>query len=109
MNQFIKNKKGDILRLCKKYKVSRLYAFGSITSGKFDLASSDIDLIVELKALDPLERGEILLSLWDELEELFDRKVDLLSNPEIANPYLKKSVESSKVLIYDGSSEEVFV
>lgn len=109
MNQFIKNKKGGILRLCKKYKVSKLYAFGSITSDKFDLTSSDIDLIVELEELDPLERGEILLNLWDELEALFDRKVDLLSNPEIANPYLKKSIENSKVLIYDGSSEEVFV
>ena len=109
MDTFLTSKKEGIRRLCITYKVAKLYAFGSITSSSFDLISSDVDLWVELQELSPLERGESLLNLWDELEALFDRKVDLLSNPDITNPYLKKSIEDSKVLIYDGSSQEIFV
>lgn len=109
MDTFLINKKEEIQRLCIKYKVAKLYAFGSITTSRFDPLSSDVDLWVEMKESDPLKRGEALLNLWDELEALFDRKVDLLSNPDITNPYLKKSIEDSKVLIYDGSSQEIFV
>lgn len=51
----------------------------------------------------------MLLSFWDSLEILFDRKVDLLTEDSINNPYLKKSIESTKKLIYDGQGEKVFV
>ncbi len=94
--------------LCKEFGVSSLYAFGSSTTNKFT-EQSDIDLLVEIDVLDPVERGEKLMSLWDKLELFFKRKVDLLTNASIKNPYLRKSIDQTKVLIYDGKRDKVFV
>jgi predicted nucleotidyltransferase len=99
----------DFKTLCKTHKVKYLYAFGSSTSEKFDLINSDIDLIVEIDEKDPLERGEKLLSLWDKFETFFKRKVDLLTETSIKNPYLRKSIDSTKILIYDGKGSKVFI
>jgi predicted nucleotidyltransferase len=54
-------------------------------------------------------RGDALLSLWDDLEILFRRKVDLLTDDSIDNPYLKRNIDRTKKLIYDGEGEKVFV
>jgi predicted nucleotidyltransferase len=92
----------DFTALCKNHKVRYLYAFGSYTTDKFNSKTSDIDLLVDLDVSDPIERGEKLLSLWDTFEAFFQRKVDLLTDSSIRNPYLRKSIDSTKVLIYDG-------
>ena len=94
--------------LCKEFGVSSLYAFGSSTNNKFT-EQSDIDLLVEIDISDAVERGEKLMSLWDRLELFFKRKVDLLTNNSIKNPYLRKSIDQSKVLLYDGKRDQVFV
>lgn len=101
----ISKKKKDFILLCKSHNVKYLYAFGSSTDDRFDPKRSDIDLLVEIDSSDPLDRGEKLLSLWDLFENFFNRKVDLLTESSIRNPYLKKTIESTKVLIYDGSRE----
>ena len=95
--------------LCESHHVHTLYAFGSSTSEKFDPQRSDIDLLVEIDSTDPIEKGELLMDLWDRFEQFFKRKVDLLTESSIQNPYLKNSVQSSKVLLYDGNSKKVFV
>lgn len=95
--------------LCKQHRVSKIYAFGSSITDKFDPDKSDIDLVVDLDIKDPIEYGETLISLWDNLELLFSRKVDLLTEDSIHNPYLRKSVDATKKLVYDGQGEKVFV
>lgn len=94
--------------ICKKHQVDKLWIFGSSVTPKFS-SESDIDLLVELYEHNPLKKGELLLSLWDELEEFFERKVDLVTPDSIKNPFLIESINSSKLLIYDGSAEKVFV
>lgn len=101
--------RSDFIDLCKKHKVKNLFVFGSATSNQFDQSKSDIDLIVDLDLTDPIEYGETFLAFWDALEQYFDRKVDLLTEESITNPYLKKSVDASKKLIYDGHSKEILV
>lgn len=105
----ILNRLIDFTTLCKDHKVKYLYAFGSSVTDKFNPITSDIDLLVEIDAPDPLERGEKLISLWDTFEEFFHRKVDLLTESSIRNPYLKKSIDSTKILIYDGEGSKIFV
>ncbi len=109
ISSIIKEHNTSLIALCKKYGVERLYVFGSVAKGKFNPDTSDIDFIVELEELSPLEKGERLLSLWSELESLFQRKVDLLTDKPIVNPYFRKSVEKSKSLIYERRSEKIFV
>jgi uncharacterized protein len=101
----ILKKQKDFTLLCKSHKVKYLYAFGSSVTESFDVNKSDIDLLVEIDSEDPIDRGEKLLSLWDLFEVFFMRKVDLLTDSSIRNPFLRKSIDSTKVLIYDGSGQ----
>jgi predicted nucleotidyltransferase len=105
----ISKKQNDFALLCRTHNVKYLYAFGSSVSEKFDPKKSDIDLLVEIDSKDPIDRGEKLLSLWDLFESFFKRKVDLLTESSIRNPFLRKSIDSTKVLIYDGSGQKVLV
>jgi predicted nucleotidyltransferase len=38
---------------------------------------------------------------WSDLENIFKRKVDLLTSKNVKNPILKKSIEENIQLIYD--------
>lgn len=96
------------MNVCKNHNVKYLYAFGSSTTDRFDFQKSDIDLLVEIDFPDPMERGEALISLWDKFEDLFHRKVDLLTESSIKNPYLRKSIDTTKVLIYDRERSKIF-
>ncbi|MDR2692355.1 MAG: nucleotidyltransferase domain-containing protein [Dysgonamonadaceae bacterium] len=110
MNSIAQYKDG-ILQLCEKNKVTRkLYFFGSVLTPRFNQLTSDIDVLVEIESsLPPEERGEQLLNLWDGLETLFNRKVDLLTEHSLRNPYLRSEIEKNKKLIYDGQSKQVFI
>jgi hypothetical protein len=99
----------DFMTLCKNHKVKNLYAFGSAVTDKFDYEKSDIDLLVEIDDPDPIKRGEKLMSLWDKFEVFFRRKVDLLTDSSIRNPYLRKSIDSTKILLYDGKGTKKLV
>ena len=103
----IKSNSKEFLSLCKSHDVKTLHVFGSSTNDKFNDDSSDIDLLVELDTKDPIKRGENLIDLWDKFEKIFQRKVDLLTNSSIKNPILRKNIDASKILIYDGKERKV--
>ena len=105
----IKERYTDFADLCRSHKVDKIYAFGSSITDHFDPNRSDIDIVVTIDIDDPADRGEALLSLWDKLEALFDRKVDLLTEDSIRNPYLKANINRTKKLIYDLKGEKVLV
>lgn len=89
--------------------VKKLYIFGSALTPQFDENKSDIDIFVETEELTPVEKGESLILLWDNLEQLFNRKIDLLTDNSLKNPYLKKEIETKRKLIYDGQSKQIFI
>ena len=100
------------LDLCNNHDVKMLYAFGSATNGRFNSETSDIDLLVEIfysDSKDPIARGENLLELWDKFELFFKRKVDLLTYSSLINPILLKSINSSKILLYDGTKQKISI
>ena len=101
MHLIIKNRLSELNEICKSLDVRRLYVFGSLSTDNFDENKSDIDLIVELNEKDPIEKGEKLIILWNKFEELFGRKVDLLSRAQVRNPYLQKGIDATKQLIYE--------
>lgn len=90
-----------IIELCRIYKVKTLYVFGSILTSRFN-ADSDVDLLVKFN------KGEIPLSDYADnyfdfqfaLEDLLHRKVDLVCDDAIKNPYFRQEVDSKKQLIY---------
>lgn len=89
----------DILNLCKTHKVKSLYAFGSVLTDKFN-NKSDVDLIVDFEELDVLDYGNNYYDLKFSLENILKRKVDLLEEKAIKNPYFIKIINQSKKLIY---------
>ena len=107
MKEAIQHSPQEFLRLCRSHDVKLLYAFGSSVNDRFKEDTSDIDLLVELSTEDPAQRGENLMNLWDQFEQFFQRKVDLLSIASIRNPILKRSIDASKVLVYDGTELKV--
>jgi predicted nucleotidyltransferase len=109
LKQSIHNSMQEFISLCKKHNVQSLYAFGSSVNGEFDEQSSDFDFLVEVGDVDPVQKGENLLAIWDKFEQLFQRKIDLLTESSIRNPVLKRTVDRTKVLIYDGKKQKVFI
>ena len=105
----IKSRLSDFISLCQAHHVKNLYAFGSSITDSFNEETSDIDLLIEIDRDDPIERGESLMSIWDKLESFFQRKVDLLTYSSIKNPILKKNIDSTKILIYDGNEQKVSI
>ncbi len=91
--------KDQIQKLCEKHMVKSLYSFGSVNTSDFN-SFSDIDLVVDISSSDPLEYTENYFDLKSELELLFKRPIDLLENKAIKNPFLKKNIDNSKILVY---------
>ena len=85
--------------LCTKHKVGRLYVFGSVLTDRFEI-DSDIDFVVDFKGVDLYDYADNYFDLKYSLEDLFKREIDLLEDKAINNPYLRKSIDSSKQLIY---------
>ncbi len=90
---------GKLKKLCDKYNVSRLYVFGSVINKKFR-KDSDIDFLVTFDAIELNEYADNYFDFKFSLEDLFNRKIDLLEEKAIKNPFLKQSIDSSKELIY---------
>ncbi len=109
LQEIIALKKNEFIEISQKHNVKYLYAFGSSITDSFNPGTSDIDLLVDIDDSDPIERGEKLISLWNLLEKFFRRKVDLLTDASIHNPFLRKSIDASKVLIYDGTKQKVLI
>ncbi|MDR2684288.1 MAG: nucleotidyltransferase domain-containing protein [Prevotellaceae bacterium] len=91
--------KTRISRLCKKHRVKRLYAFGSILTDKFN-DNSDVDLLVKFDKIPIEDYADNYFNLKFSLEDNFARPVDLLEEKALKNPYLKKSINKNKLLIY---------
>lgn len=88
-----------LITLCKKYKVTKLYVFGSVITEKYT-KESDIDLLVTFDDIDLQDYADNYFDLKFSLEDLFKRKIDLLEEKAIKNPFFKKSINNSKELIY---------
>jgi predicted nucleotidyltransferase len=106
MVKIVENKIPEIIALCKKHKVKSLYLFGSATNTKSFTQKSDVDFLYEydLENYPDWEKGDFdivinFFTLKENLEKILGRKVDLIPN-KLKNPYLIKSVEKSKKLIY---------
>lgn len=89
----------QIRMLCMKHSVDKLFVFGSVLTDNFDI-DSDVDLIVDFKGVTIPDYADNYFDLKYALEKIFNREVDLLENNAVRNPYLRKSIDSSKKLIY---------
>lgn len=100
MNHLIESNRKELNALFNQHRVSKAYLFGSAVNGQFN-EESDIDLLIDFsEEVNPLDRGELWWSLFDQLRNLFNREVDLVVSTSLKNPYFIKQVNDTKELIY---------
>ena len=88
-------------KYCQEFDVEKLHAFGSITSNKFN-DKSDIDLLVKFKNLPCEKYADNFFKLHEMFELIFKRKVDLVTENSLSNPYFIKTINRTKTLLYEG-------
>lgn len=75
INEVLKNKRAEILRLAAKHGAHNLRLFGSVARGEAR-PDSDIDLLIDL---DPDRSLLDRIGLKHDLEDLLGRKVDVMT------------------------------
>jgi hypothetical protein len=91
----------SLSKMCRQFRVERLYLFGSATQGGFDSERRDLDFLVTLEEQPPGDYADNYLGLAQALEKLFRRPADLITENAIRNPYFRESVFAARHLIYD--------
>ena len=90
----------QIYALCRKYGVKTLCVFGSILTPRFN-ENSDVDFSATFyPEEDPLISGRKFLDFYLALEDLLDRKIDLVDEEILKNPYFIEELNETKQLIY---------
>lgn len=95
----------SIFNLCKKYKVKKLYLFGSILTERFN-ENSDVDFSIEFdrEEIDrnKLDWADLFFDFLHEMESLLERKVDIVFDNYISNKIFRKELDNTKRLLYRG-------
>ena len=68
--------------------------------GRFDPAHSDLDFLVAFEELPSALYADAYFGLREALARLFGREVDLVTEPALENPYLRRSVEAKRVRLF---------
>ena len=92
MNQIILDRIEQLKRLCNIYNVKSMYAFGSVWTDKFNV-NSDIDLLISFDNLSIEQYTDNYFDLHYKLQDLFRRKIDLLTENSLTNPYFIELIE----------------
>jgi predicted nucleotidyltransferase len=94
LNDLSREKREDILRLAKEYGPYNVRVFGSVARDEAD-EESDIDLLVTMESGSSLLD---LIGLWMDLEELLQRKVDVVSEGGLKGSFGKRVLEDTIAL-----------
>lgn len=100
MHSALDQSRAEIERICARHAVLRLELFGSAARGNdFDPVHSDADFLVEFKP-EGQATLESYFALKSDLEQLLRRPVDLLEPRAVRNPFLLKSINATRELVY---------
>lgn len=91
----------DALRaLCAAHRVARLELFGSAARDDFDPGRSDLDFLVTFAPLPSAEKASAYFGLLNALEDLFGRPIDLVEAGAVKNPYVRRTIDRHRRLVY---------
>lgn len=109
MKLLIRQHQSSVEKICKSLSVERLYIFGSAVNNTFQ-EGSDLDFLVSFKNnLSADLYADHYLLLHKELEKLFKKRIDLVTERSLSNPFFFESIENSKKLIYDENHQEISI
>ena len=93
-------RRSEIEGFCRKYRVKTLEVFGSAVDGSWDPMTSDLDFLVDFESLPPGQLFDHYFDLKDQLQTMFQRRVDLVSPDGIRNPIFLEAVNASRRVLY---------
>lgn len=97
MDKDIENKLPKIKALFLKYGARSAFLFGSIARGTNN-SESDVDFLYSFSNdLDVETYSDNYFGLIKDLEKLLNKKVDLIAEKTLKNPYLIESINESKI------------
>lgn len=101
MNDIITEKLELVKELCLRYSVKSLHVFGSATSDKFG-EKSDLDFLISFSdKLSIEDYTENYFTLHYKLQEIFKKKIDLVTENSLANPFFIQSLNQTKSVLYE--------
>ena len=106
MLSFIENKKPELQQLYEKYAVKSMYLFGSASTANFN-DESDIDILIAFQEIPFEQYTNIFFAFHQALENLFGRKVNLITERSLTNPFFIQSIDETKQLLYAAWGKKV--
>jgi predicted nucleotidyltransferase len=103
MISLVESKREEVALVCRKYRVRRLGLFGSAARGVFDPEKSDLDFLADFEDRAPTgSYAARVLDFSEALEKLFGRRVDVVIEQSVRNPFFRKVIESQRESVYEG-------
>ena len=100
MTNVLENQRHAIAKICERYGVVRLDAFGSVLGDEFRPDESDLDLLVEFGPLEPYARVDAYFGMLEELRALLGLPIDLVMVGAVKNPYIARDIERTRRMLY---------
>lgn len=88
-----------IVALCKKYKVAKLWVFGSILTPRFN-DQSDVDFSVVFHYDQIPDLFITFFDFIEELQNLLGRQIDMVDETAIKNQIFRRELDRTKMLVY---------
>jgi len=89
---------GRIEEFCREWRVKELSIFGSALGENFR-SDSDVDVLVELQPGHGLSLYD-WVDMVEELEAIFQRKVDLVAKGGLKNPFRRREILRTAEVLY---------
>jgi uncharacterized protein len=100
MLDLIEKNRAEVEDLCRRHHVAKLEVFGSAVTGEFKPDTSDLDFLVDFEPLPPGKSADAYFGLLHGLEDLFRRKIDLVTIQAIQNRFFQRAVDKQRTTFY---------
>jgi predicted nucleotidyltransferase len=98
MDQMLADRLPEVVALCRRHRVARLDVFGS--AARQAHGAADLDFLVEFEDLPTDDYADAYFGLLEDLETLFDRPVDLIMTSAVKNPFVRETIERSRIPLH---------
>lgn len=89
----------ELRKICRDFNVKELYLFGSAATGNLS-SDSDLDFLVNFDRKDYKGAFDQFMDFKLQLEELYNRPIDLYHIKKFRNSIFQKELDQTKKLVY---------
>lgn len=100
MNPLMEVDREKVKEFCQRWKIAELSLFGSALREDFT-PDSDVDVLVSFEPDIPWSLYD-WMDMIEELQEIFQRKVDLVEKSGLRNPFRRNEILARRRVLYGG-------